>query len=171
FNAPVWSVSVEVFLYGTFFALFRVFRRRTIPLIALVVLGAVLKFHIPIGRGIYSFFLGGLAYYAFSELRARGLIPRLLKPLALLAILGCVAVVVGLRIEVVRDWSQSSVDALGRATNLLATGVLMPLTLLVLAMTETAKRGPWKRISFLGDISYSSYMLHFPLQLAVVAVA
>src|SRR6185436_6252250 len=67
FNAPVWSVSVEVFLYGTFFALFRVFRRRTIPLIALVVLGAVLKFHIPIGRGIYSFFLGGLAYYAFSE--------------------------------------------------------------------------------------------------------
>jgi peptidoglycan/LPS O-acetylase OafA/YrhL len=45
--------------------------------------------------------------------------------------------------------------------------VLYPLTLIAAALAETRwKFG--KRFSLLGDISYSLYLIHFPLQLAVV---
>jgi peptidoglycan/LPS O-acetylase OafA/YrhL len=43
--------------------------------------------------------------------------------------------------------------------------VLFPLTILSLALIETRRGSLGRRISFLGDISYSTYLLHFPLQL------
>lgn len=48
--------------------------------------------------------------------------------------------------------------------------VLFPLTILALALAETRRGTLGKRISFLGDISYSSYLLHFPLQFLFFAV-
>jgi peptidoglycan/LPS O-acetylase OafA/YrhL len=48
--------------------------------------------------------------------------------------------------------------------------ILFPLTILSLALIETARGSLGKRFSFLGDISYSVYLLHFPLQLIVIAV-
>jgi peptidoglycan/LPS O-acetylase OafA/YrhL len=48
--------------------------------------------------------------------------------------------------------------------------VLFPLTILALALLE-ARRGPLlKPLSFLGDISYSAYLLHFPLQLLLYVI-
>ena len=49
--------------------------------------------------------------------------------------------------------------------------VLFPMTILSLALMETKRGTLGKRLSFLGDISYSSYLLHFPLQLAIAVVA
>jgi len=43
--------------------------------------------------------------------------------------------------------------------------VLFPLTILSLALCETARGSLGKRISFIGDVSYAAYMLGFPLQL------
>jgi peptidoglycan/LPS O-acetylase OafA/YrhL len=48
--------------------------------------------------------------------------------------------------------------------------VLFPLTILSLALIETRRGSLGKRLSFLGDVSYSSYLIHFPLQLTVVIV-
>lgn len=43
--------------------------------------------------------------------------------------------------------------------------VLFPITILSLSLIETRRGSLGKRFSFLGDISYSSYLLHFPLQI------
>ena len=48
--------------------------------------------------------------------------------------------------------------------------VLFPLTIMSLALIETKLGTFGKRFSFVGDISYSSYLLHFPLQLTIVIV-
>jgi len=48
--------------------------------------------------------------------------------------------------------------------------LLFPLTILALAMTEHCRGTMGRRISVLGDISYASYLLHFPLQLAFAAL-
>jgi peptidoglycan/LPS O-acetylase OafA/YrhL len=49
--------------------------------------------------------------------------------------------------------------------------VLCPLTVLSLALYESVSARRFTRLAFLGDISYSTYMLHFPLQLLVVLMA
>jgi peptidoglycan/LPS O-acetylase OafA/YrhL len=46
-----------------------------------------------------------------------------------------------------------------------------PLTILALALHERVLGGKWERFSLLGDISYSTYMLHFPMQLSLALIA
>src|SRR5262249_10569897 len=43
-------------------------------------------------------------------------------------------------------------------------------TVLSVALLEDRLKALWRSVAFLGDISYSSYLLHFPLQLAVMGV-
>jgi peptidoglycan/LPS O-acetylase OafA/YrhL len=50
------------------------------------------------------------------------------------------------------------------------TAFLFPLTILWLALTETRHGGFGRKYAFLGDLSYSSYLLHFPLQMLVMGV-
>ena len=49
--------------------------------------------------------------------------------------------------------------------------ILFPLTVLALALLEHRVRIYSKGLSILGDVSYSSYLWHFPLQLLFVVVA
>ena len=49
--------------------------------------------------------------------------------------------------------------------------LLFPLTVLALALAETQRGTLGRRLSFLGDISYSSYLIQFPLQLVFVGAA
>jgi peptidoglycan/LPS O-acetylase OafA/YrhL len=51
------------------------------------------------------------------------------------------------------------------------TAILFPLTVLAAALVERNVAWPWSRLGFLGDISYSTYLLHFPLQLVIVLLA
>lgn len=49
--------------------------------------------------------------------------------------------------------------------------VLFPLTIVSLALVETWRGTLGRRVAFIGHLSYSSYLLHFPLQLAFVLAA
>jgi len=46
--------------------------------------------------------------------------------------------------------------------------ILFPTTLLALAVTEAFRGTLGKRLALLGNISYSTYLLHFPLQLGCI---
>ncbi len=46
-----------------------------------------------------------------------------------------------------------------------------PVTILALALHEQVLGGKWERFSFVGDISYSTYLLHFPMQLSLALIA
>ena len=180
FNGPIWSVSIEVLLYASFFMLCRMRFARLWQLVAAVLLGGVMKelLYAPLGRGVFSFFLGGICYHILvnpRELLARATLRKVLYVLTVLAwlfALGSTAFELGTRgVERVPFLEARPVMA-GKVIDKLAfyygAGVLFPLTILSMVTLERERGGLGRRISFIGDISYSSYLLHFPLQLAFV---
>lgn len=172
FNAPVWSVSIEALLYGLFFCMARIFHLRARHALVLAVTGWVVQGYFELlGRGLFAFHMGALVYFAYQALLALGLVRQYARPVLLI----CLAAWLLTLLEFRQGGLQLLLDRYcdgdcfgtggGRLKIFWATGVLLPCTILALALSETLSKGRWRSLSWLGDISYASYLLHFPLQL------
>lgn len=166
FNGPSWSLSVEMALYGLFFLAMRWAGMGVGRALAMVLLGlAVYKFDSGLGRGVSGFYLGGSLFLLLQRL---GMVRfrRVAVAMALVAVLAAVAL-----------WAVGhAVPGLG--TRRLTFGVQLLLRFLVFpaviagALALEAALAPlWRRIVWLGDISYSIYLLHIPLQIALVLIS
>ena len=187
FNGPIWSVSVEVLVYAVFFVFCRKLPLRFGTLLSAALIGflAASWLYSPVGRGIGSFFLGGCMFLAYQKIVASGDIWRVSSRLPYATAAAWIATWFVFRAVDTHFLAFSSVPILWRVgphVQWLAAKVadndmiswpavlLFPLTILTLALIEYRRGSFGKRISFLGDISYSTYLLHFPLQLAVVTI-
>ncbi|HWM46410.1 MAG TPA: acyltransferase [Xanthobacteraceae bacterium] len=186
FNDPVWSLSVEVLLYALFFCLARYTRARWPLLLAVSALGFVIygsNLSNAIGRGLFCFFIGGLLSYALATPPARhSRFEGAVYGAALLLI--ALALVAGGQIDVFAGTIASLAAGLhsdlapleAAVSNRLArvlsyafiAGLLFPALIASLVLIERRFHAQIQRWSFLGHISYSSYLLHIPLQLACV---
>jgi peptidoglycan/LPS O-acetylase OafA/YrhL len=142
-------------------------------LLAMAAVGllVVKQIYEPVGRGIGGFYLGGCAYLAYQWIVARGHV----RPAAIG--LGCVTAALWIvSVLVVRDYlygtSLPGLALLQAIDGYWPTVLLtFPLTILSLALLEHWRGTLGRRLAIVGDISYSSYMLHFPLQLAFALAA
>jgi peptidoglycan/LPS O-acetylase OafA/YrhL len=179
YNGPIWSVSVEVLLYALFYAQVRWSRSGPwIPgLLALLGLVVVPRFNIAIGRGVAAFFLGGCLYYGFCRIiRARS--GALLRKASVgLACAGWLvtAAVLYTGTDVTHLLSQTGAGSsplIMRVASKLITLwpvlFLFPATIVAVLSHEIHGAQPSARAAALGDLSYSSYLLHFPLQLLLL---
>jgi peptidoglycan/LPS O-acetylase OafA/YrhL len=184
FNGPVWSVSVEVLLYTLFFVCCRYLpiNALVLGLFSMVGLLVVYRYYPPIGRGLGSFFAGGCAFLAYQSLRCRA------RSRQIAVLVGCLVVVcwgatyavlsTGLELRAISLKSLPSGHLLDQAWKWAVHQVLrfwtelalFPITVLGLALIESTRGSRLKMASFLGDISYSSYLLHFPLQMLFFGV-
>lgn len=182
FNGPAWSVSIEVLLYAAFFALARYLPQRALLLLALSAIGLFLvkPAYVPLGRGICSFFLGGCMLLAYRQaLASPHLVTITRVVLWLMGSAWAITVVVSLtwpypnlldvgdgpvaqRLEAVVAWLLLKIGWFWPYL------VVFPLTVLGLALWETRRGTLGRRLAWLGDISYASYLWHFPLQLGTV---
>lgn len=151
FNGPIWSVSAEIAVYALFFALMR-YRAPSLALAAAVATGTLLLTMagldwVIVGCATY-FFAGGMA--ALAPASARRLVgPALAGMLLIWAFLG-------------------SQGMTGKTPMLLL--LAMPCILIVITR-EWRLLERWKgAVQSLGNLTYSSYLLHFPLQL-LLAIA
>ncbi|PTQ70663.1 acyltransferase [Pseudomonas sp. GV071] len=184
FNGPVWSVSVEVLMYLLFFTVCLLFRLRLQAVLAMIVVGLLVLTVAPIlGRGIFSFFLGGAIFRFYRYLCQQGLLNK-----ALPIVLGLTgALWLATLVEVKTGWLWGHVQlllegllpahlhpligkAIHAASRFIPVALLFPLTILSLALAETWRGYLGRRFAMVGNLTYSSYLLHFPLQLVVFEV-
>jgi peptidoglycan/LPS O-acetylase OafA/YrhL len=180
FDGPVWAVSIEVLLYIVFFVFVRVGLRGFFAAAALALGGAVYFFQDgQIGRGIMGFFWGGATYYVVQAIAS--------GPRAKIAARAIAAVAVAAWAIAIADvylgFHQSLIAMLPFAAARFTIGyeypiflmafifVVVPLTLAALALYEELFGGAWARFTLLGDISYSTYLIHFLMQLTLALLA
>ena len=181
FNGPNWSVSVEVLLYFLFFILCWFKLNKKYILWMLIFAGfAIQSIYSPIGRGLYSFFLGGILYYVYLAILKNHKAAVYLKWVRALAIIFSVLAIFDFKYSFFESYSlkflssihfnHDNVFVLSKITNLIVRTIIFPLYILYAVLLETVKGARGKRFAFIGHISYSSYLLHFPLQLAVIII-
>ena len=147
FNEPIWSVSAEIPVYFLFYLLVRMFAPGI--WLCLAVMAVTFPFHNAVVTCALFFFAGGLIQCGLERLdpRHRGF-----------AFVGAVAVVAEIAVS-----SAAGLDINTASVLLLAVAVVTAFILL-----EGVSGRDLSRLLPLGDLTYASYLIHFPLTLALV---
>jgi peptidoglycan/LPS O-acetylase OafA/YrhL len=164
FNGPTWSVSVEILLYGVFFALVFAAGRSVVAAFAAMLSGLLMgKYLRPygsfsaIGMGLYCFFAGGICFLGWERFRSRS------GPLLLLVGLMTLA------LSTLGFWYTRS--AHNTLSDAFLYGGCFPAVVFLLAAIQSIRHHTGRSLKVIGDITYATYLLHFPIQLVVVYVA
>ncbi len=187
FNGPILSVSIEVLLYAIFFSCCRLLPVKMYVLVLLSIIGFIIKRYlsIPIGIGITSFFMGGFMFFIYQKIITSYHANKFTLFVFVLMILSWLATIIFIySTDNISFHSENSISLYSSSNNLFNTAkkflmrfqiwpicILFPLTILSLALIENFRGSLGKRFSFIGDISYSSYLIHFPLQLLIYIAA
>jgi peptidoglycan/LPS O-acetylase OafA/YrhL len=132
-----------------------------------------------IGRGLISFFAGGIVYVSYLRLRKSPAARLVFVMSAVIAVGGWLITIVELKFGILRSLLTAMVAPLPAAVNDVVARsmkqillipirlVVMPASILALVLHESLGARIYKRFSSLGDITYSSYLIHFPMQLFI----
>ncbi|MFM2002203.1 MAG: hypothetical protein RI963_1629 [Planctomycetota bacterium] len=162
FNGPVWSVSIEVGLYILFFFFAR-FAPANLFTTFLVIItcdyARRLQLHALWPEAVECFFIGGLCFLMIDRYMRNKR-----RPSTELAILA--ATVVGWLSFLYWPEGRDLIDRWGLTFYLLLPGAIISLVLL-----ETRGYLVSPKLAWIGDTTYATYLLHFPLQLVFILVA
>jgi peptidoglycan/LPS O-acetylase OafA/YrhL len=162
FNGPIWSVSVEMVLYAMFFCLSHYLG----PLIRMTAIAALAMFCLSNGLRWFPaaaaftvpaacFFAGGISYAIWDAAR---LSDKRLR-WAIMVVSAAASVVSIWLYPVLENGSQQLYF------------VAYPASILFLAMLQDEFPTLGRRAHVIGDITYATYLIHFPLQLGILLAA
>ena len=176
FNIPAWSVSVEMFLYGLFFILCWFTPKKLSLLLLLALAGhfVVIKFNYLIGRGIESFYIGGCALVIYEHIKNSKNWLKLSGCLPIITLaMWCFMLFLTSGHPLASPFDTSDMmqnDMMQKLLTNSVTFIMFPMTVLSLVLIEAKNQSVAKKLASLGDISYSTYLLHFPLQLILLNI-
>jgi peptidoglycan/LPS O-acetylase OafA/YrhL len=155
FNGPVWSVSVEIFVYLVFFiacvaGLLK--GKRIFIVMAIAALCYLLHFPKPFFECIYYFFSGCLLSYLYNRH----------TPLRLLTVYVFTGLLFG-AITVFGHIGEPVYDMLRTTTGIIASSLI--LLGFIYAFGRLQNKHSLYLMKSCGDITYSMYLIHFPVQL------
>lgn len=150
FNGPIWSVSVEILVYGLFFLFSYLVASNKFYILLMCILSVILlKTDIPVTRVIscsYYFFSGMMCYqiilFIYNKI--------FFRKFFIVIFLGT-----------------------GLIGLLFLTHTKISFILIVLCFTIIEKIFPLQKVNFsvLGSMTYSSYLIHFPIQIGFVMIS
>lgn len=168
FNGPIWSVSVEVLVYLVFFISLRLWGRVVYCTLAMIffsllinrvlaINGMNIAVDFPLADCSVLFFAGGIS--AIISLKVRKLYYRL--TLNIMSLVG-VVLIPFLYLISIRN---------GERHTFLFLLIYLPVLLFAISSINLPfPAGLNKVVAALGNMTYSSYLIHFPIQLLIALV-
>jgi peptidoglycan/LPS O-acetylase OafA/YrhL len=151
FDGPIWSISIEVLVYFLFFLLLLATRSW---LLNLVVIVACLNASGQVAACFAFFYIGGLAAIGRRAV-ASTVFGRAIEGAAWLAVVAIPLVVI---------FARDQLDQIDFVLLLTYTPILLFCLSRDIAVPATVQ----KAVEAAGNMTYSSYLLHFPIQLLIV---
>ena len=168
FNAPIWSVSIEILLYISFFLMCLVRLGGWFLCLTLSITAFILSYTIQhsLINGLAMFYLGGLVFHSTAYISKTSRIFKM--PTYLIAIFSWTLVITHYYFLNLNNDFMGVFLSTEVFIDVYVKYILFPFTIASLALIEI-DRGPiLESFSWLGNITYSSYLLHFPLQLIFI---
>jgi peptidoglycan/LPS O-acetylase OafA/YrhL len=160
FNGPFWSVSVEVLVYFLFFVYVCYLRPSLVTcVIAIIALKVITR------SGYLAYFLSSDLTLCAQYFFIGGFVQQLLlkiatkdwnKPVFYGSLLICSAVIVA--------WTYWGIERTDRTVQIFSAALVAAF------VTVVMPKGLLSKVAPLGNLTYSSYLLHFPIQLTAVLV-
>ena len=155
FNGPIWSISVEILIYGLFFLVVRILGNSSWIAAVMFILGKVLSHIEPNLTHFYSlstcvqcFFIGSLVKSLYSYLQTNY---QRQMPYFALVVGTCIII----------TFTQSNRN--------ISFQIVPPLSVLLFQSISSLIPNHFNKfIEVLGSVTYASYLLHYPLLLSVV---
>ena len=160
FNGPIWTISVEVLVYFIFYALLRFVSKSWVINILIVATWPIakrLKFDYPIIDCLYYFYIGGL-----SAIVRRSISNRRLK--TTLTVVACCFIF----LLPIFAWRFDLCE--GKYCGDLFVMTLSPVLMFCASHDFSLRPSAHKVIEAAGNMTYSSYLIHFPVQLTIATM-
>jgi len=161
FNDPAWSVSVEILMYCIFFLVART-NKMILPLTLTIIIMSmfiIFKYEF-IGYGGFCFFVGGLTYLFYSKMENNIIVKRHILKTCLFILLN-----ISIIIFIINQFYFSNI-----VLKIILLLFLIPSIVLLSAFIQKFNIPIIKRVSIIGNISYSIYMIHFFVQMLFVII-
>jgi peptidoglycan/LPS O-acetylase OafA/YrhL len=158
FNTPSWSISIEVLLYIIFFFVAKINVKIFYSTTFLLLFG-IFIFYINklIGYGIFCFFIGGFTYLAIEKINNYKI-----KKKNIIFLFSIIFIIV---IFFIKNYKITEIHF-----KILILTIIFPTLIIILFFYQQINKKIGEKISLIGDISYSLYLIHLPIQILIFGI-
>ena len=161
FNGPTWSISVEILVYLMFFLILRYINKSIFVNIIIIIFCILAKFfkipflNLPIVSCIALFYMGGISAILFKFFETKKY-KIFLNTILILTLILVSIIVWQLEIYKIENFNKIFIF------------FYTPALLYILSQNIKFKPLAKKSIEIAGNLTYSSYLTHFPIQILIV---
>ncbi len=171
YNGPSWSISVEFFLYIIFFLISIFFIKNIFQCLIIIIFSLLIYVFLQpnlnnLILGLLLFYIGGFTFFFYTYLK------KFYKKKFFILVLVIIDIIIFGRFlnESFLNFQNSIEFLIGNKLFILLFFIKFPLIIINLSVLQLYKKNLGKNIKLLGDISYTIYLVHFPIQLLFALV-